>query len=101
MYAARPITYSAEMTLDEQLLSFRGRCSFRQYIPNKPAKYGLKVFALVDVHYPYTYNLEIYAGQQPEGPFRLSDERFDIVVRMVQPILNRHIILLWTIGFPL
>ncbi|XP_036322196.1 piggyBac transposable element-derived protein 4-like [Rhagoletis pomonella] len=86
----RYFTPSAEMTLDEQLLSFRGRCSFRQYIPSKPAKYGLKVFALVDVHYPYTYNLEIYAGQQPEGPFRLSNERFDIVMRMVQPILNRH-----------
>lgn len=27
----------------EQLLSFRGRCSFRIYIPNKPAKYGIMV----------------------------------------------------------
>lgn len=35
-------------TLDENLVAFRGRCSFRQYMPNKPAKYGLKVFMLVD-----------------------------------------------------
>lgn len=28
---------SAELTLDEQLIPFRGRCSFRQYIPSKPA----------------------------------------------------------------
>ena len=26
------------LTVDEQLLAFRGRCSFRMYIPNKPAK---------------------------------------------------------------
>ena len=26
------------VTVDEQLLSFRGRCSFRMFIPNKPAK---------------------------------------------------------------
>lgn len=82
---------SAEMTLDEQLLAFRGRCPFRQYIPSKPAKYGVKVFALVDVHYPYTFNLEIYAGQQPEGPFHLSNERCDVVMRVVRPVLGRHI----------
>ncbi|XP_045458229.1 piggyBac transposable element-derived protein 4-like [Melitaea cinxia] len=81
---------SAEMTLDEQLLSFRGRCSFRQYIPSKPAKYGVKVFALVDVHYPYTFNLEIYAGQQPEGPFRLSNERHDVVMRLSRPVLGQN-----------
>jgi len=36
------------VTIDEILESFRGRCRFRQYIPNKPAKYGLKIIALVD-----------------------------------------------------
>ncbi|GBP31074.1 PiggyBac transposable element-derived protein 4 [Eumeta japonica] len=82
---------SAEMTLDEQLLAFRGRCAFRQYIPNKPAKYGIKVFALVDVHYPYTFNLEIYAGQQPEGLFRLSNEKHDVVMRMARPVLGKHL----------
>lgn len=82
---------SAEVTLDEQLIAFRGRCSFRQYIPSKPAKYGIKIFALVDVHYPYTLNLEMYAGQQPDGPFRMSNERHDVVIRMAQPVLGKNI----------
>ena len=30
-----------------QLVAFRGRCPFRQYIPSKPAKYGLKFWACV------------------------------------------------------
>lgn len=30
-------------TIDEMLKSFRGRCSFDQQIPNKPAKYRLSV----------------------------------------------------------
>ena len=30
------------LTIDEMLLAFRGRCKFRQYISSKPAKYGLK-----------------------------------------------------------
>lgn len=29
-------------TIDEQLVSFRGRCAFKMYIPSKPDKYGIK-----------------------------------------------------------
>ena len=36
------------VTLDETLLAFRGRWIFRMYIPNKPNKYRLKVFSVVD-----------------------------------------------------
>lgn len=32
--------YSEFVTIDEKLEAFRGRCSFRQYIPSKPNKYG-------------------------------------------------------------
>lgn len=81
---------SAEVTLDEQLIAFRGRCSFRQYIPSKPAKYGIKIFALVDVHYPYTLNLEMYACKQPVGPFRMSNERHNVVIRMAQHVLGKN-----------
>ncbi|XP_066260986.1 piggyBac transposable element-derived protein 4-like [Euwallacea similis] len=51
---------SEYMTIDEKLEAFRGRCGFRQYIPNKPAKYGIKVFALVDARTFYIFNLEVY-----------------------------------------
>ena len=33
--------------VDEQLIAFRGRCSFRQFMKSKPAKYGIKVWAFV------------------------------------------------------
>ena len=36
------------ITVDEQLMPFRGRCGFLQYLPSKPDKYGLKVFWAVD-----------------------------------------------------
>ncbi|KAJ4426895.1 hypothetical protein ANN_26694 [Periplaneta americana] len=43
--------YASEyLTFDEQLLAFRGNCQFWLYIPSKPAKYGIKVFALGWVH---------------------------------------------------
>lgn len=84
---------SEYLTIDEQLLAFRGRCSFRQYLPSKPAKYGLKVFALVDAKTAYTYNLETYVGTQPDGPYKYSNSAQDIVLRLVQPVegTNRNI----------
>lgn len=81
------------LTIDEMLIAFRGRCKFRQYIPSKPAKYGLKIIALVDARNFYIKNLEIYAGKQPDGPYSSSNKPFDIVDRIVQPIskTNRNV----------
>ncbi|XP_067122083.1 piggyBac transposable element-derived protein 4-like [Centruroides vittatus] len=42
-------------TVDEKLEGFRGRCGFRQYIPSKPNKYGIKIFLLVDSKTFYTH----------------------------------------------
>ena len=36
-------------TVDESLHGFRGMFSFKQYIPNKPSKYGIKVYVLADI----------------------------------------------------
>nr|CAH7712309.1 unnamed protein product [Callosobruchus chinensis] len=69
------------VTLDEMLFSFRGRYPFRVYIPNKPSKYGIKVFALVDARTFFTVNLEVYLGEQPIGPFRVSNKVPDVVKR--------------------
>ena len=74
--------------IDEQLIGFRGRCSFRQYIPSKPAKYGIKIWALVDANTFYTYNLEPYLGKSPSLRFRVSNKPEDVVLRLVQPIEN-------------
>ena len=31
------------ITVDEQLIAFRGRCAFKMHIANKPAKNGIKL----------------------------------------------------------
>lgn len=86
-------TPSEYLKIDEQLVIFRGRCSFRQYIPSKPAKYGLKVFALVDCKTAYTSNLEIYVGKQPTGPYELDNSPKEVVLRLVKAVesTNRNI----------
>lgn len=35
---------TSNLTIDEHLFPYRGRTRFTQYIPSKPAKYGIKVW---------------------------------------------------------
>ncbi|KAJ8934084.1 hypothetical protein NQ314_013603 [Rhamnusium bicolor] len=77
---------SENVTTDEKLGRFRGRCSFRQYIPSKPKKYEIKIFAHSDAKMYYTMNLEVYVGQQPDGPYKVSNSSNCIVERRCEPI---------------
>lgn len=36
------------ITIDEQLFPYRGKTKFTQYIPSKPAKYGIKIWWACD-----------------------------------------------------
>ena len=45
-----------ELSVDEQMVSFKGRLSFLQYLPKKPTKRGMKAFVLADSKSGYTYN---------------------------------------------
>ncbi len=52
-----------DVTVDEQLVPFKGRCRFRQYMPKKPAKYGLKIWVTADVATSYAWRCDIYLGK--------------------------------------
>ena len=53
----------AYLTVDEQLMPFRGRCSFIQYMPSKPAKYGLKLYWICDADNAYPLKSIPYIGK--------------------------------------
>lgn len=92
------------VTIDEKLEPFRGRCPFRQYMPNKPARYGIKIFVLADSRTYYTAEMEIYAGKQNAGPFDVSNKPLDLVKRMVESIKDSHrnvVMDNWFTSFPL
>ncbi|PSN34708.1 hypothetical protein C0J52_21188 [Blattella germanica] len=51
------------LTIDEQLLGFRGNCPFRVYISNKPDKYGMKIVTMCDARTYYMVNAIPYVGK--------------------------------------
>nr|XP_061807312.1 piggyBac transposable element-derived protein 4-like [Nerophis lumbriciformis] len=79
-----------EICIDEQLVSFSGRCSFRQYMPSKPAKYGLKIWTLCDVRTSYAWSMQMYTGKPPGGQ-REQDQEMRVVLDLCSP-LEGHIL---------
>ncbi|XP_050315802.1 uncharacterized protein LOC126750275 [Anthonomus grandis grandis] len=73
-------------TMDEMLVAFRGRCRFRAYMSNKPNRYGIKIYSLVDAKLFYTANMEIYVGQQPIGPYKVQTDNVSLLSRLCHPI---------------
>ncbi len=64
-----PLLYNPgpNVTVDECLVRFRGRCPFKQYMPSKPGKYGIKIWAACDARSSYAWNLQIYTGKAADG----------------------------------
>lgn len=81
--------------IDEMLIPFRGRCKFVVYMPNKPAKYGIKVLVLSDAETRYMYNAYIYCGKGSDGE-GLSPAEKDLavptqsVLKLSKPIENSN-----------
>jgi len=71
------------MTVDEQLVAFRGKCPFRQYMMSKPAKYGIKFWAICDSVTSYAWKLEVYTGKKD---IRESNQGENVVKRLTKEI---------------
>ncbi|KAF7229687.1 transcript variant X2 [Nothobranchius furzeri] len=66
LWVARlPLAYNPgeDVCVDEQLIGFGGRCNFKQYMPSKPAKYGIKLWVVCDVATSYAWGIIPYLGK--------------------------------------
>ncbi|XP_069805689.1 scavenger receptor cysteine-rich type 1 protein M130-like [Dendropsophus ebraccatus] len=77
---------SENVTVDEQLLAFRERCKFIQYMPSKPAKYGIKFFWMCDAASCYGMNGLIYCGKDVDAPVQK-----DLCSDVVKTLLEKNI----------
>jgi hypothetical protein len=52
-----------DVSLDESLMMWQGRLSWKVYIPSKQARFGIKSFDLCEAKSGYVWNCIIYTGQ--------------------------------------
>ncbi|XP_068225485.1 piggyBac transposable element-derived protein 4-like [Palaemon carinicauda] len=64
----RHYTPCENLCVDEQLVGFRGKCSFRMYIPSKLAKYGIKLVNINDCKSKYLLGSIPYLGKDNIRP---------------------------------
>ena len=90
-------TPDKNVAVDESLLLWKGQLVFKQYIPLKRARFGIKLFNLCEES-GYTYRFHIYTGKEdpafmiqdhlpPEAAHLTATEK--IVVFMTQDILDQ------------
>lgn len=91
-------TPSEHLAIDEYLSLWKGRLSFRIYIPSKRERYGVKVFMLCESQSGYLLNFIIYTGATTEylNPLANLDLPFDtykspskVVLSLLHDYLNK------------
>lgn len=91
-HLSRVYVPSPFLTIDEQLLEFHGRVKFRQYIPSKPGKFGIKLFWICDAESFYILNGVIYIGTGTIQPGERVTT-MGLTMHLMNPFLNsgRHL----------
>ena len=56
-----------KLVIDESLVLFKGRLSFKQYIPSKRHRFGIKLFVLCDAETGIVLDILTYTGQSTDG----------------------------------
>lgn len=78
-----------KMSIDEQMIPFKGRNSLRQYLPKKPKKWGFKVMARCGVS-GITYDFCLYDGKGPSVQQSCGYQSGDFVMKLCETLPKGH-----------
>ncbi|XP_021932761.1 piggyBac transposable element-derived protein 4-like [Zootermopsis nevadensis] len=81
------------ISIDESLTLWKGRLSFKQYIPLKSSKFGIKTYELCESNSGYLWSFIIYTGKDTVFTSSLISEDTNkasaIVLSLAEPLLGR------------
>ena len=76
------------VAVDERMVKSKHRSGIRQYIKNKPTKWGIKLWVLADSLNGYTCDFDVYIGRNAEQEVSPSGLGYDLVMRLVTHLMN-------------
>ena len=91
------------LSVDEIMRKFKGRLFWKQYMPKKPNKWGIKLFGLADPDVGFLLDSDVYTGKDtlPDVAGGLSSK---VVQKLLGPYENKgHHVFMdnWFSGIPL
>lgn len=73
-----------QLSIDERMVKSKARSHLRQYIRNKPTKWGFKYLIIADVT-GYTINFSLYGGSHHTEARSGKGLGYDVVMNLLQP----------------
>jgi hypothetical protein len=79
-----------QVTIDECMMPFKGRLSFKQYIKNKPKKWGIEGYVLACAKTGYVWRILVYCGKGTiEGQDISTNQAGKVVLYLMEGLENR------------
>ncbi|GBN58679.1 PiggyBac transposable element-derived protein 4 [Araneus ventricosus] len=78
------------LSVDEAMVKYKGRLGIVQYMPNKPVKRGIKVWALCTSFFGYVYNFEPYCGKKDKLPRNDNGLGYSVVTFLTKNLSKGH-----------
>jgi len=78
-----------QLAIDERMVKSRHRSGIRQYIKDKPTKWGIKLWVLADSSNGYTIDFNVYIGKAAGRDVSVHGLGYDVVVHLMQNFFNQ------------
>ena len=59
---------SRDVAVDEAMIEFDGRIGWKQYMPKKPVRWGIKLWCLCESSSGYCLDFDVYTGKDNAAP---------------------------------
>lgn len=76
-----------DLAINESHILWKGRLVFKQYIPSKRHRFGVKIFEICDAETGYILDLIIYTGAYTN--IQQNEEFENIVLTLMEPYMNK------------
>ena len=80
---------SQNIAVDERMVKSKHRSGIRQYMKNKPTKYGIKLWVLADSSNGYTIDFNVYIGKSQHEAPSSHGLGYDVVMKLVRPYFGQ------------
>ncbi|KAL9952183.1 hypothetical protein ACROYT_G039398 [Oculina patagonica] len=77
------------VAIDERMVRSRHRAGIKQYIRDKPTKWGIKLWVLADSSNGYTIDFNVYIGRAAGRKVSANGLGYDVVMKLMDPFFNQ------------